>query len=154
MTLPVSGAISMSQVANELNLSSTDINLNHAWVRALAQVASGAISMSNLQGKTGRFDGNVNVTAPGGFYIGSFSNAPFFGSTLLNMQGGYGAGGSINLYFNSAPNWTGNIKVTNNTTGVSVILPYQFGSQWGYASAPPANFFRVANDNFTITPSN
>jgi hypothetical protein len=53
MTLPTSGAISLSQVNTELGLAAnTAINLNQANVRALAGVASGAISMSNLYGKS------------------------------------------------------------------------------------------------------
>jgi hypothetical protein len=52
MTLPV-GTISLSQVNTELQLASTTtISLNQASVRDLAGVPSGAISMSNLQGKT------------------------------------------------------------------------------------------------------
>jgi hypothetical protein len=46
----------MSQVNTELGLSSTaTISLNDAAVRTLAGVASGAIGMSNLQGKTNEF---------------------------------------------------------------------------------------------------
>lgn len=52
MTLPV-GTISLSGVNVELRLSSTQIiSLNDANVRQLAGVPSGAISMSNLQGKS------------------------------------------------------------------------------------------------------
>ena len=52
MTLPTSGTITMAQVAAELGESTTDINLNKASVRALAGVPSGAISMSDLYGKS------------------------------------------------------------------------------------------------------
>ena len=55
MTLPV-GTISLSQVNVELGLSSTAlISLNDAAVRTLAGVASGAVSMSDLQGKSNTF---------------------------------------------------------------------------------------------------
>lgn len=52
MTLPV-GQISLGEVNVELGLSATaQISLNDAAVRSLAGVPSGAISMSNLQGKS------------------------------------------------------------------------------------------------------
>lgn len=52
MTLPT-GQISMSQVNGELNrASTTTISLGESAVRSLAGVASGTISMSNLQGKS------------------------------------------------------------------------------------------------------
>lgn len=52
MTLPV-GTISLSQVNVELTKSATaTISMNDADVRTLAGVPSGAIGMSNLQGKT------------------------------------------------------------------------------------------------------
>lgn len=55
MTLPT-GTISLSQVNVELSLSATAlISLNDTAVRNLAGVASGQISMSNLQGKTQGF---------------------------------------------------------------------------------------------------
>lgn len=54
MTLPSApNSISMSQVNTELGRSSTaSINLNESAVRTLAGVASGAISMDNLRGKS------------------------------------------------------------------------------------------------------
>ena len=51
MTLPASGAISMSQIATELGIAQTGINLNQANVRALAGIGSGTISLSDFYGK-------------------------------------------------------------------------------------------------------
>jgi len=63
MTLP-SGTISLSQVNTELTLSATAlISLNDAAVRSLAGVASGAISMSDLQGKTYNFTFSISANA-------------------------------------------------------------------------------------------
>ena len=53
MTLPASGAISLSNVNVELALSSTAlISLNVTAVRSLFAVPSGAISMSDGYGKS------------------------------------------------------------------------------------------------------
>jgi hypothetical protein len=52
MTLPASGAITIAQVAAELGISATGLNLNDSRVRTLAGVPSGAISLNNLHGKT------------------------------------------------------------------------------------------------------
>jgi hypothetical protein len=49
MTLPASGAISLAQVATELGISASGINLNQANVRALA---GGATNMNALRGKS------------------------------------------------------------------------------------------------------
>ena len=62
MTTP-SGQISLDDVNVELDISpGTQINMNAAPVRALAEVPTGAIAMSDLQGKS-----NAQfVTASGG----------------------------------------------------------------------------------------
>ena len=66
MTLPV-GTISMSQVNVELLRPATQtISLNDAQVRGLAGVPSGAISMSQLQGKTYSYAFDLLVVAGGG----------------------------------------------------------------------------------------
>lgn len=56
MTLPASGAISFNNINVELGLSgTTQASLGQASFRALAGVASGAISMSNFYGKANQF---------------------------------------------------------------------------------------------------
>lgn len=52
----------MSQVATELGISSTGINLNLASVRNLAGRPSGTISMSDLRGKSAATAVTQNVT--------------------------------------------------------------------------------------------
>jgi hypothetical protein len=51
MTLPT-GAITMADVAAELSLAVTGLNLNDARVRAIAGKPSGTISMNDLRGKS------------------------------------------------------------------------------------------------------
>lgn len=60
MTLPVSGAISMLQVRTELGASGA-ISLGQASVRALAGVASGAISLNVLHGKANAFAATISA---------------------------------------------------------------------------------------------
>lgn len=52
MTLPTSGNISMSMVAQELGISAAGLNLNDSRVRGLAGRPSGSISMADLRGKS------------------------------------------------------------------------------------------------------
>lgn len=67
MTLPASGQISISQVSVELGrASNATTSLGESAVRTLAGVPSGAISMSNLWGKS-----NVAFSPDGGATAGS-----------------------------------------------------------------------------------
>ena len=77
MTTP-SGQISLSQVNEELDVSptSTTINMGSAAVRGLAEVPSGAISMSDLQNKSNAqfvVASGGSITTSGDFKIHSFT---------------------------------------------------------------------------------
>jgi hypothetical protein len=64
MTLPTSGAISLGQVNTELGLSATaTISLGNSNVRNLAGVASGAIAMSNLHGKSNTIPPTISIAS-------------------------------------------------------------------------------------------
>jgi len=93
MTLP-SGTISLSQVNTELDISpsSTAINMGATAVRDLAEVPSGAIGMSDLQGKTNA----AFVTATGGTIAtsGNFKIHTFTSSGTFSVSDAGDANGS------------------------------------------------------------
>lgn len=65
--LPASGPLSLSQVNTELGLAAnTQISLGQASVRTLAGVPSGAISFSNLHGKSSYVGGTQVTSADAG----------------------------------------------------------------------------------------
>lgn len=145
MTLPT-GSLSMSQIATELGLS-LPLSLQHAWVRALAQVSGAACDFNSLRGKTGRFDGSLPCS--GSTILSIVMNAPFFGGTIGSLSNNTNTTAltlSINVTF---PHWTGNVFVKNNSTGVSATLSFN-GTGWsGTGSLLRSGF----TDNFTILPS-
>jgi hypothetical protein len=89
MTLPVSGAISLYNIAVELGISNSGINLNQANVRALAGKSGGSVSLNDLRGKSSAppsttFTLTAGISGDGfavgyaretGLTIGSLSNA-------------------------------------------------------------------------------
>ena len=99
MTTP-SGQISLSQVNDELDISptSTQINMGAAPVRALAEVPSGAIAMSNLQGKSNAqfiVASGGSVSTVGDYKIHIFTSS----SNFVVSQGGNAAGSNSVDYF-------------------------------------------------------
>lgn len=85
MTLPA-GQISLSEVNVELNLSPTaTISLNDAAVRSLAGVPSGAIAMSNLQGKSNNpfFFGSLYPSTVSGQQILADSSGNIYQQNIL-----------------------------------------------------------------------
>jgi hypothetical protein len=87
MTTP-SGTITMANVATELSVSQTNINLNQQNVRRLAGQVSGVITMQNLQNKTwvqnltGRQSQGRCFSAQSGFSIDRYGSA---GDIFLTM---------------------------------------------------------------------
>jgi hypothetical protein len=147
MTLPASFPLSMSQIATELGLA-LPLSINHGWVLALAQKAL-PVSFSDLLGKTGRFDGSL--AASGSPIVGlTFPNSPFFGGQLGGMT--QDQFGNLTLSFASAPNWSLNIKVSNNTDSQSATLTKSDSVTWrGNNGLLLRSGF---TDSFTILPSN
>jgi hypothetical protein len=150
MTLPVSGAISLSQIANEVGLS-LPVSINHAFLLKLIGKTGLPVSFSDFYGKTGRFDGALAVSSNSPPAAG-FPSSPFFGGTLQIIQGTPGTG--YYLFFSVAPNWSGNIHVINTTTGVGQILPQISSIEWGNGSGFVGLLRPGVTDNFTILPSN
>lgn len=94
MTLQSSGAISLANVNTELGRSSTaTISLGETAVRNLAGVASGAISLSNLYGKS-----NVSFSPDGGPNAG----AP----VVLSDWAAGGDGAAVTITCNQTATWT------------------------------------------------
>jgi hypothetical protein len=140
----------MSQIAAELGLS-LPLNLQHVWVRALAQVGGAACDFNSLRGKTGRFDGAIASTFANPLISISFGGAPFFGGTLNGASQNI-SNGNLQITSLSAPNWTGNVKLINNTTAVSAVLPFAGSGTWSLSGA--SSVLRAANtDGFTLLPS-
>lgn len=104
MALPTSGAISLSQVNTELGKAATAaISLNDANVRSLAGVASGAIAMSNLQGKSASSPPTLSLAVTGN---GQTTNSYTVVYAYINCT----LGGS------PTPTTSGS-RITNNVTG-------------------------------------
>jgi hypothetical protein len=155
MTLPASFPLSMSQIATEIGLP-LPLSFNHPWILQLAQVGSLPLALSQLLGKTGRFDGNLlghTTGSPLFIEFLTFAGEPFFGGTLSGVQAASGGTGVVTLTFSVAPNWNGNIFIQNNTTVTAVVLGKISSTQWQAAGAG-ANFIRPAvTDNFTVLPT-
>lgn len=148
MTLPASGTISLSSISTEIGQTITNMNDDH--IRQLTQTANNStISMSALYSKTGKFTGNIQLSGTTSS-IGFSGNAFYNGSTDSLLRNA--ANGNCELDFGVAPTWTGNIVITNNTTGISSTLVKQNSVSW--QGSNPANLLRASTtDNFTIRPA-
>lgn len=78
MTLPSTGSLSISQVNTELGRSSgATTSLGETTVRSLAAVASGAIGMSNLQGKSAGAAPTTYSPVAGTYSVDGMGSASF-----------------------------------------------------------------------------
>lgn len=176
MTLPSSGAISMSQVNTEFNRSATgNLDMNSAAFLALCGKTSGARSLSDCYGQTGKFPTKATPsqygTAPNQTtYVSlaaggaSLMRSPANAQTITQwLNGSWYVDYSLNSGA-AAPIYTGQFAITNNTTGITKILTYQGavtagagGTLYTWRSPSQAsrddNFLRVGTgDSFTLYP--
>lgn len=138
MTTPT-GIISLADVATELGVSSSGLNLNQANVRKLAEKASGVISLNDLRGKSWN-ENLLNFHGPGYCYSGQagFALDKINGDIILTMGAwptdppncqtadsawlrNQGAVNSQRAAANSRPFWTNvwNINVENIAVGAT-----------------------------------
>lgn len=137
MTLPASLPLSMSQIAAEIS-KTLPLSLLDPWVIALTGKSGAPVSFSDLLGKTGSFNGSVTFTMGSGVRFGTVQSSPspltaFFGGTISIITTGTGNGSSGSINFDTsqpAPNWSGNIKITNQTAGASGVMTKQSAYVW------------------------
>ncbi|WP_147432263.1 hypothetical protein [Pararobbsia silviterrae] len=152
MTLPAALPIAMSEIATEIG-TSLQLHLGDSRVIALAGQSALPVSYSELVGKTGSITGNLGVAGeqmPSGVSFVNFS-LPF----VSGQTSGITSKPSINSYtliFTTAPNWSGQIKITNNTSGSYVILTQESPTEWLGVSQTGSGAWITPgnNDNFTI----
>lgn len=153
MTLPATPPISLSQAAPEIGVA-LPLSLDHPWLIALAGKSGLPVSLGDLLGKTGRFDGSVLCQSGASGLVLIFSNNPWFGGQISALFGNTHPFVLTGLSFAVAPNWSGNILVKNNTTGVSVVLPKTDSIDWSIPTSVPNLMRAFQTDSFTILPSN
>ncbi|MCA8203202.1 hypothetical protein LGM71_19300 [Burkholderia sp. AU33545] len=155
MTLPASFPLSMSQIATELGLS-LPLSINHPWVIALAGKSALPVSFSDLLGKSGRWDGAATaVSLPGGVSIQSI-NAAFFGGVIsYAIFVTFGNANQFEIGFSSPPNYSGNLKIFNNTDSTtSAVLTKTNSTTWDSATGLSNNVIVLGvNKSYTILPS-
>ena len=143
MTLPLSGPISLNAVNVELSLTGTTlISLGQASVRTLAGVASGAIALSNLYGKSNRTPINVTISSSTQNYVANTAKAPGYVAGLSDVIFTINAGvviGSDNPGFYAFfvdTSWSAGdtVRVVNNGTIVGAG-----GAAGSGANAAPNN---------------
>ena len=153
MTLPASFPLSMSQVAAELG-ATLPLSMLDARVLGLAQLGGAPVSFSNLLGKTGRLDANMLVNSNGAFSIPG--GAAIFGASIVGILWQSAGNPQMQISFQTAlPVYRGNLLLTNNTTGASVVMNAFGGGgvDWQAVTAPSNIARHGVTDSFSLTAS-
>lgn len=123
MALPSTGTISLNDVRNELNLSGS-ISLGSAAVRSLAGIASGAISLADLRGKSARIIRTLTSGSPSGTTIFRGWDS---GLIVTSVNSGYSTYGSIdNRFFQDGREAT---SIFSRSNQASTLYVYLMGTQ-------------------------
>ncbi len=161
MALQSSGTISLSQVNVELGLSATAvISLNDAAVRALFQVGSGGIALSNGYGKSNTFTANIVISSDRDGY-NLYNIAVGMGwnpSEKANISVVINSGVYVYSSTTATPAFTvgtfpagSNINITNN--GTIAGMGGAGGAGGGGAGQPGGGAF-LAQTSVTLTNNN
>ncbi|WP_140401586.1 hypothetical protein [Burkholderia multivorans] len=157
MTLPASFPLAMSQIATELGLS-LPLSISHPLVMALGGKTSLPVSFSDLLGQSAswNFNGTPIVLGPAtNVGISGLSQAFMHGviSSMNSFNNGVNPGNTSITFSSAVPAYSGNIRLTNNTTSVSVVLTRVNGTLWRINSYTDNLFRQGVNDNFTVVIS-
>lgn len=147
MTLPTSFPMSMSQIATELGLL-LPLSINHAWVIALAGKSGLPVSFSDLLGQTAQPTWSGTPSGDGTVMTMS---VPFFRGTASSVNAPINILNPISVTFSVSPNWNGNIKITNNSTGSNTVLTKANSTTW---SGNGVIMRGGITDNYKLSPSN
>ena len=155
MTLPLSGPISLSAVNTELGRSSSAvISLGETGVRNLARVASGAISLSNLYGKSSIPSTTITITEAS-YDTGGKVSFTYTGYSTTGSSCGYLLGGASPTTYKSVAIkgiWSVNAGSTSfdfagNQTGNSSFLTSVTINGTNIGAVPAGSY----NSNLNIT---
>lgn len=148
MALPSSGAISLSQVNTEMGkTASTAITMNDSGVRTLAGKSSGAVSMSDLRGKSwllpptiaySKATGNTDVGYSPGYYALHFSIG---GGAVSSVTGAFTSGGSRMAFK----------KQSNTEWRLSLKEPARYSKDTGTFRVTATNAAGSASASRTVT---
>lgn len=116
MTMPTSGALSMSRIASELGIGASGLNLGRATIRSLAGNGGGAISFSSLYGKSNIPQLSVRAV---GDNVTAYSNIR--GGSISSVLTALPAGGDGSSYFYSWVLLSGNAQLFYNTNQACTI---------------------------------